>query len=104
MQLSDLRVRLDQMTERIVMRLKDRSRFPINQRVYQPDGIPIDGRKGISFLEFALEGLEASRRPPGRHSSTGEYPLVSRDRPASTAPRTVGAAALPAVAISIKDD
>src|ERR1044071_1096396 len=104
MQLSDLRVRLDQMTERIVMRLKDRSRFPINQRVYQPDGIPIDGRKGISFLEFALEGLEASHASLGRYSCPGEYPLVSRDLPASSVSRTVGAAALPAVAISIKDD
>ena len=43
--LNELRVRLDQMTERIVSRLKDRSRFPLNETVYRPDAVPIVGRE-----------------------------------------------------------
>src|SRR3989442_15581408 len=104
MQLTDLRVRLDQMTERIVSRLKDRSRFPLNQRAYEPDGLPIAGRKGVSFLEFALEGLEAYHASLGRYSYPGEYPMVSAHLPQSSGSRSVGAPALPSVAIAIKDD
>src|SRR3989442_15458102 len=104
MQLTDLRVRLDQMTERIVSRLKDRSRFPLNQRAYEPDGLPIAGRKGISFLEFALEGLEAYHASLGRYSYPGEYPLVSRHLPDSGVTRTVAMPALPSLPITIKDD
>jgi monofunctional chorismate mutase len=103
-QLSDLRVRLDQMTDRIVMRLKDRSRFPLNPRAYQPDGIEIAGRQGMSFLDFALEGLEAYHASLGRYNYPGEFPLVSANLPQSSVVRSTGGPALPSVAIAIKDD
>ncbi len=66
LQISDLRVKLDQMTERIVNRLKDRSRYRLNETVYISDAIPIEGRSGLSFFEYALEKLEKY------HEKTGE--------------------------------
>lgn len=102
--LSELRIRLDQMTERIVSRLKDRSRFPLNARVYEPDGVPIEGRKGISFLEFSLEGLEGYHASLGRYLYPGEYPIFSGRPVESKAARTVRMPELPAFLIAIKDD
>jgi chorismate mutase len=89
LQLGELRVRLDQMTDRIVSRLKDRSRFPLNAAVYEVDGVPIRGRGGISFLQFALEGLEAYHASLGRYDFPDEAPLFSPPIPAATATRTI---------------
>jgi chorismate mutase len=89
LQLGELRVRLDQMTDRIVSRLKDRSRFPLNAAVYQVDGVPIRGRSDISFLQFALEGLEAYHASLGRYDFPDEAPLFSPPTPAATATRTI---------------
>ena len=87
--LGELRVRLDQMTERIVSRLKDRSRFPLNEAVYRVDAIPIVGRSGISFLRFSLEGLEAYHASLGRYDYPDQYSLLGRDLPASPVTRVV---------------
>jgi monofunctional chorismate mutase len=103
-ELSEIRIRLDQMTERIISRLKDRSRFPRNPTVYVADGVPLRGRSGQSFLEFALEGLEAYHSSLGRYEYPDQYPLFSGDVPGSPAARTVSVSALPRMAISIKDD
>lgn len=87
--LGELRVRLDQMTERIVSRLKDRSRFPLNEAVYRVDAIPIVGRTGISFLQFSLEGLEAYHASLGRYDYPDQYPLLGHEPPASPVTRVV---------------
>ena len=71
--LGELRVRLDQMTERIVSRLKDRSRFPLNEVVYRIGGVAIAGRDGVSFLQFALEGLEAYHASLVRYAYPDQY-------------------------------
>lgn len=102
--LPDLRIRLDQMTERIVSRLKDRSRFPLNAPVYEPNAVPIAGRNDISFLEFSLEGLESYHAALGRYSYPGEYPIFSTHLPESAASRTVAMPPLPAQSITIRDD
>ena len=81
LKLSDLRIKLDQMTERIVSRLKDRSRFNLNKPIYATNGISIAGRKGISFLEFALEGLERYHATLGRYDYPDQHPLVSKHLP-----------------------
>ncbi len=103
-QLSELRIRLDQMTERIVSRLKDRSRFPLNSPVYQPGAVPVSGRTGISFLEFSLEGIEAYHASLGRYSYPGEYPIFSARLPEPQVARTVRMPTLPPFQIAIKDD
>lgn len=103
--LGGLRVRLDQMTERIVSRLKDRSRFAFNQAVYTPGAVEIAGRTGISFLDFSLEGLEAYHASLGRFDQPDQYPVFGVNLPASPVRR--GASTKPGVdrrTISIKDD
>ena len=102
--LSEIRLRLDQMTERILGRLKDRSRFPQNPAVYLPDGVALAGRDGISFLEYALEGLEAFHATLGRYEYPDQYPLFTAAPPASMARRIVGAPDIPRLAISIRED
>lgn len=102
--LPELRIRLDQMTERIVSRLKDRSRFPLNAPVYRPDKVPIAGRQGISFLQFSLEGLERYHASLGRYAYPGEYPLVSSHVPDPQVERTVGMPPLPPLGIGFTEE
>lgn len=104
LELSELRVRLDQMTERIVSRLKDRSRFPLNEIVYRPGGVAISGRSGISFLEFALEGLEAYHASLGRYDYPDQYGVVGAEPAASPVTRSVSLPSLPKLQINVRDD
>jgi monofunctional chorismate mutase len=78
--LTDLRTKINQMTERIVSRLKDRSRYVLNESVYIRDKISIEGRKGISFLEFALERLEQYYASLGRYQFPDQYRLTDGSR------------------------
>jgi chorismate mutase len=104
MELAEVRVRLDQMTERIVSRLKDRSRLPQNHPVYEPGGVLIVGREGISFLEFALEGLETYHASLGRYAFPDQYPLLSALRGDSPVQRTAPTSATPRIDIPITGD
>lgn len=102
--LADLRVRLDQMTGRILSRLKDRSRFPGNAAVYEPGGVPIAGRSGISLLDFALEGLEIYHASLGRYSYPDQYRLTAAEVHASPVQRAVAQVKDPDVAIQLRDN
>lgn len=102
--LDDLRIRLDQMTERIISRLKDRSRFPLNEVVYRPDAVPVAHRAGLSFLEHALEGLEIYHASLGRFAYPDQYPVFSSQLPESPVARIIGRPTLPPLQISIKDN
>jgi monofunctional chorismate mutase len=75
--IDDLRTKLNQMTERIVSRLKDRSRYLLNESVYVQGKISIENKKGISFLEFALEGLENYHASLGRYNFPDQYRLTN---------------------------
>jgi chorismate mutase len=103
-ELSELRIQLDQMTERIVSRLKDRSRFPLNQPVYEPDGVPVQGHAGMSLLEFSLLGLERYHASLGRYAYPDQHPMVLNDHLESDAVRTVHKEALPALKIGVTND
>jgi monofunctional chorismate mutase len=74
--LNQLRIKLDQLTERIISRLVDRSRFMLNPNVYLKDGIFIKNRSGISFLEFAIEGLENYHSLLGRYDFPDQNPMI----------------------------
>ncbi len=76
--LKELRIKLDQMTERIISRLKDRLRYKLNNKVYQKNKILIKNRGGISFFEFALEGLEKYHASLGRYKFPDQFPIFSR--------------------------
>lgn len=103
-QLSDLRIKLNQMSEKVVSRLKDRSRFKFNGRVYIPDAIPIEGRGGISFLDFALEGLEAYHASLGRYAYPDQYPVFSNLLQKSPVRREIPLAPISPVDIALRDE
>lgn len=103
LKLEDLRIKLDQMTERIVSRLKDRSRYKLNESVYIKDAIPIEGRTGISFFEFALEGLENYHTMLGRYNFPDQHPLVT-DASSSPVEREVPQSPIKKVKIDIGED
>ncbi|MDO8638310.1 MAG: chorismate mutase [Candidatus Daviesbacteria bacterium] len=88
-ELGELRVRLDQMTERIVSRFKDRSRFPLNEAIYLTNGVPITGRSNISLLQFAIEGLETYHATLGRYNYPDQYPVLGLDLPSSRVERSI---------------
>ncbi len=102
-QLSDLRVKLDQMTGRITSKLKDRSRLPLNRTVYAPDGVPIKGYEGVSFLEYALNGLEVYHASLGRYKYPDQFPLLI-DGDTATVERLVPKSNISTVRINFKDD
>lgn len=101
--LGDLRVKLDQMAERIIERLKDRSRFPQNLSVYRRGGVKLKGAANRSFLEFALEGLETYHASLGRFEYPDQAPLVIR-RASSKAIRKTPEKVISDVSVSVKDD
>jgi chorismate mutase len=97
------RARLGRMTERILLRLADRAGFPLNAPVYEPGGIALVRRQGISFLEFAIEGLEAYHASLGRYEYPDQYALSRGALPRSGARREVGVPALPRIEIDLRD-
>ena len=101
--LEALRSRLGKMTDRIIFRLQDRSGFPLNPSVYQPGAVPILGRPDVSFLEFAMERLEAYHASLGRYEYPDQHPIISSMLPATMARRIVGVPELPNVDINLKD-
>ena len=104
LELTDLRTKLNQMTERIVSRLKDRSRYALNASVYRIDEIPIEGRTGLSFFEFALEQLEQYHAALGRYRFPDQYRLTNIS-PHTPVQRTrVPTSPIQIVAIELKDE
>lgn len=103
-ELVELRVKLDQMTERIVSRFKDRSRFPLNEAVYRPDEVPIVGRSGISLLQFAVEGLETYHASLGRYDYPDQYPVFGFNLPATRVARIISRPPLPRLSINVSGD
>lgn len=102
LQLSDLRIKLDQMTERIVSRLKDRSRFNLNRPIYETNAISIAGSIGISFLEFALEGLERYHATLGRYDYPDQHPLISMHLPPTLVAREKPVSPISKVQIDVR--
>ena len=74
--LNGYRNKFDVMTERIVSKLKERSRFPQNRSIYIPDAGPIKGREGASFFEYAVEGLEKYHAKLGRFDHEDQTPIM----------------------------
>lgn len=99
--LRDLRIKLNQIAEIIIIKLKDRSRFPQNLAVYRPGGVKLKESKKISFLEFALEGLENYHARLGRFEYPDQTPMVLTQA-TSKAVRKVPEPVISKVAINIK--
>jgi chorismate mutase len=74
--LAEIRLVLDQYSETIISRLKDRSRQALNKDAYVPDAVMIKCRQGISFLEFAVEQREIYYASIGRYEFADQTPLI----------------------------
>ncbi|MDE1848290.1 MAG: chorismate mutase [Candidatus Micrarchaeota archaeon] len=85
--LKEVRVKIDQVNERVISGLKDRSRFPLNQRIYLPGAVEHGGNPNLSYLEFALQGLEVYHDSLGRFKFNDQYPMLIKS--ASDQPKIV---------------
>ncbi len=103
LKLDQLRTKLDQMNEKIISRLVDRSRYKLNHRIYKKDAIFIRDRHGISFLEFALEGLENYHSLLGRYNFPDQYPIIINPKESSVK-KIVTQWSIPRVKIDIGKD
>lgn len=102
MDLTDVRVQLTKMTDRIIMRLHDRAGFPLNAPVYKRGAIAFgDGTQ--SLLEFALVELERYHALLGRYEFPDQHPLMEFEMPAPAIKRVIDAAPIPYVKIPLRD-
>ena len=69
--LSDLRVRIDQMTEKIVSGLKDRSRYLLNEGVFTEKFY-----EGKTWFEYRLKREQDLDSEFGRYEFSDQYPLL----------------------------
>jgi chorismate mutase len=99
MELTSIRTKIDRLNEQIVGRLKERSYFPLNKVVYQPDAIAIQGTQGVSFLDFALAGLETYHASLGRYGYPDQAPLHRDANTATPVQRVYSLPLLPAVGL-----
>jgi chorismate mutase len=103
MELAELRAKLNRLSEQIVGRLKDRAWFALNPAVYTPGAIPITGRPDLSFMEWALEGLERYHASLGRFDVPDQHPLLPEVVGPSPVQRRFTLPRLPAIAPPPRD-
>lgn len=108
-ELSGLRLKLDTMTEKIIVRFKERSGYKLNKNVYatgQDSLIHGPDNDGKSFFEFSLENIEKYHAKLGRYLYPDQHMLMTdrKNLPHSIAHRVVGIPAIPKVKINVRDD
>lgn len=101
--LPDVRRKLDRLNDQIIGRLQDRSRFLLNTAIYRPDGIHIEGKEGVRFLDHALAGLETYHATLGRFRFPDQYPLHPEAVTEAPVKWSFDMPAIPAVNLSIQD-
>jgi len=101
--LPDVRRKLDRLNDQIIGRLQDRSRFLLNTAIYRPDGIHIEGKEGVRFLDHALAGLETYHTTLGRFRFPDQYPLHPEAVTEAPVKWSFDMPAIPAVDLSIQD-
>jgi chorismate mutase len=69
--IKDLRVRLDQITEQIISGLKDRSRFPLNILVFTEKF-----SDGLTWIQYRLKKEQDLDAEFGRYEFDDQYPLL----------------------------
>lgn len=98
-----MRRKLDRLNDQIIGRLQDRSRFLLNTAIYRPDGIHIEGKEGVRFLDHALAGLETYHTTLGRFRFPDQYPLHPEAVTEAPVKWSFDMPAIPAVNLSIQD-
>jgi chorismate mutase len=99
--LEGIRIKLNQMTERITSRLKDRSLFSQNNPIYEPDEINIANHNGVSLLQFAIEGIENYHASLGRYNYNDQFPVLDVKLPTSSVERIINKSSLYKLDINI---
>lgn len=102
-ELIELRKKLDRMTERIISLFVDRVSLPVNEVIYLPDGLAIEGAPDVSLFRFALEGLEAYHTSLGRYNYPDQFPLLNITPSGPQVRREVAQIPLSPANIDIKD-
>jgi monofunctional chorismate mutase len=97
------RQELTKLTDRILIRLHDRSAFALNRAVYEVDGVQITERPGMSLLEYALEGMESYHAGLGRFVFPDQYAMFRYSIPSTQVVRSPKGPFLPRVEINLKD-
>ena len=97
MDLQDLRAKLDRLNEQIVSRIKDRSRFPVNDAVYIPGAISIRDQPTMSLMAWALIGMERYHASLGRYELPDQIPLRTEVITESPVRRKIDMPLLPAI-------
>jgi len=75
LKLNDLRIKLDQLAEKIISKLKDRSRYKLNPNVYTPGKARVIKNK-ISLFEYALKAKEEYYAKLGRYDFPDQEPIT----------------------------
>ena len=104
MNLQYLRAKLDRLNEQIVSRIKDRSRFVINEAVYRPGAIPIRNQNAVSLMEWALTGMERYHATLGRYELPDQLPLRNDVITESPVQRRVDMPLLPVITPPPRDE
>lgn len=104
MNLQYLRAKLDRLNEQIVSRIKDRSRFVINEAVYRTGAIPIRNQTNVSLMEWALAGMERYHATLGRYELPDQLPLRNDVITESPVQRRVDMPLLPVITPPPRDE
>lgn len=102
MELTEIRSQLTKMTDRIIMRLHDRACFPLNRPVYERGGVKLRKRAELSFLELAIEELEAYHALLGRFDFPEQRRLGTSPLPSAAVDRIVGKPEVPDMEIDLR--
>jgi len=71
MELKDIRIKIDQMSERIVSGLKDRSRYPLSAGIFSEEFC-----NGKTWFEYRLLGEQCLDAEFGRYKFEDQHPLL----------------------------
>ena len=99
--LEELRIMLDQMNEKIVSKLKDRSRLPLNLPVYEPDVVRIKWQARDLVPRICYRGSGGVSCVARKDQFRDQHPLLGKDLPASPVERAGTNTALSGIEIGI---
>jgi len=97
--LDDLRIKLDQLAEKIISKLKDRSRYKLNPDVYTPGKARIL-KKNVSLFEYALKAKEKYYAKLGRYDFPDQEP-ITKNLPCSNIKRKLNNYMIPEVKLNL---
>ena len=74
--LGEIRTKLIQLEDLIIVSLFDRVQYKLNQKIYVPGGVSVPDSK-ISFFDFLFQGTERLHASAGRYLDHEERPFFN---------------------------